>query len=128
MTYHISKIVNDTFENVVERVIELFKKQGLGVVSEINMHEKFKEKLNEDFRRYKILGTCSPIHAYQIVDKEPHIGIMLPCNVVIQEWEEKKIEVSAVNPMEAMKPVDNKDLNCIAGQIYNKINSVMEKL
>ena len=128
MSYSTNKKVKGTFDEVTKKVIEELKKEGFGVISEIDLKEKFKEKLNVDFRNYKILGACNPSLAYKAIEQEKNIGTMLPCNVLIQELETGAVEVSAINPLESMSAVNNANLQAIAAEVSSKLNSVMERL
>src|SRR5690242_7113684 len=110
MSYSTNKKVKGTFDEVTKKVIEELKKEGFGVISEIDLKEKFKEKLNVDFRNYKILGACNPSLAYKAIEQEKNIGTMLPCNVPVQELETGDVEVSAINPLESMSAVNNANL------------------
>lgn len=128
MSYYISKIINGNFDDAEKRVIEALKKEGFGVLSEIDIQEKLKEKLNVDFRKYKILGACNPPNAYKAIQHEDKIGVMLPCNVIIQELENNQIEVAAVDPTASMMAVENQALASIAGEITEKLERVIASL
>jgi uncharacterized protein (DUF302 family) len=127
MSYYFSKILDITFENAVDRVTEELKKQGFGVLTQIDVKETLKKKLDVDFRKYKILGACNPPFAYQALQKEDKIGVMLPCNVILQEIAENKIEVAAVDPIASMKGVENTELGEIAAQVQAKLKQVIER-
>lgn len=128
MKYYISKKIDATFEQAIDEVKEALAIQGFGVLSEINIHEKLKEKLDVDFRRYTILGACNPAYAYKALQKEDKIGTMLPCNVVVQELGKNEIEVSAVDPVASMMAIENPKLAKIAGEIKAKLERVIESL
>jgi uncharacterized protein (DUF302 family) len=128
MEYYFSKTMNATFEEVINRVTKELRTEGFGIVSEIRMHEKFKEKLDIDFKKYTILGACIPSFAYKALQVEDKIGTMLPCNVVIQEISEKQIEVAAVNPIASMMAIQNPGLKEIAAEITNKLQKVISHL
>ena len=98
------------------------------MLSEINIHEQLKDKLNVDFRKYKILGACSPSNAYEALKFENKIGAMLPCNVIVQELDNGKIEVAAVNPVASMMAVDNPKLIEVANKIKEKLQRVIQAL
>jgi uncharacterized protein (DUF302 family) len=123
-----NKTVSADFEQTVQKVIDALKTEGFGVLSEINIDEKLKEKLGVDFRKYKILGACNPAYAYKALQLEDKIGVMLPCNVIIQETKDGSVEVSAVNPMSSMSGVNNPKLMDIAGEIQSKLRAVIDKL
>ena len=128
MSYYISKKIDATFEQALDEVKESLGIEGFGVLSEINIHEKLKEKLNVDFRRYTILGACNPAYAYKALQKEDKIGTMLPCNIVVQELGKNEIEVSAVDPVASMMAIENPKLAKIAGEIKVKLERVIASL
>ncbi|WP_372648548.1 DUF302 domain-containing protein [Draconibacterium sp.] len=105
------------------------KKEGVGVLSEIDIHEKLKEKLDVDFKKYKILGACNPPKAFEALKAEDHIGLMLPCNVVVQESSHStKINVSAIDPVASMMAVKNAAIEPIAHEIKDKLTHVIRQL
>ncbi|MDD2551077.1 MAG: DUF302 domain-containing protein [Dysgonamonadaceae bacterium] len=128
MKYYIEKTTEYTFDEAVDKVTEELKKEGFGVLSEIKIHEQLKEKLDIDFRKYKILGACSPAKAYEALQVENKIGTMLPCNVIVQELDNGKVEVAAVNPVASMMAVDNSKLIEIATEIKEKLQRVIHAL
>ena len=128
MKYYISKTIKTSFENAEIQTIEALKKEGFGVLTEIDIQEKLKEKLNVEFRKYKILGACNPPKAYEALQHEDKIGVMLPCNVIIQELANNEIEVAAVDPAASMMAVENKALANIAGDIKAKLERVIASL
>jgi uncharacterized protein (DUF302 family) len=128
MSYYNTKTVNESFSRVRTRIEEALKKQGFGIISEIDMDQKFREKLGIEFRRYKILGACSPKHAYLAVTAEEHIGLMLPCNVVMQEKGTDAVEVSVIDPVASMQAVKNPHLEDIASEIRSKLREFLESL
>ena len=128
MNYYISKKIDATFEQAIDRVKESLLNEGFGVLSEINIHEKLKEKLDVDFRRYTILGACNPAYAYKALQNENKIGTMLPCNVIIQELKKNEVEVAAVDPVSSMMAIENPKLTKIAVEIKAKLERVIESL
>ena len=126
MKYYIEKTTNYTFEQAVKKVTEELKKEGFGVLSEIDIHEKLQAKLNVDFRKYKILGACNPPKAYEALQAENKIGTMLPCNVIVLELDNGKTEVAAVNPVASMQAVDNEKLKSTAEEITGKLEKVIQ--
>lgn len=128
MAYYNSKIVNYTFEDAIAKVTDELKKEGFGVLTEIDVKETLKKKLDVDFRKYKILGACNPSFAYKALQTEENLGVLLPCNVVIQEKADGKVQVSAVNPMESMQAVKNDALGEVALEVTEKLKRVLEKL
>lgn len=128
MAYHNSKTVSTTFEETIERVTEELKNEGFGVLTEIDVKETLKKKLDVDFRKYRILGACNPPLAYKALSEEENIGVMLPCNVIVQEKEGGIVQVSAINPMESMKAVANPKLEEVAATVSSKLAKVIENL
>ena len=128
MAYHNSKIVNSTYEDAITKVTEELKKEGFGVLAEIDVRETLKKKLNVDFRKYKILGACNPPFAYQALLMEENIGTLMPCNVIVQEKIDGSVQVSIVNPMESMQIVVSQELSEIAGEISKKLLNVLKNI
>jgi len=128
MSYYFSKKIRGTFENVIEKVTASLKSEGFGVLTEIDVKETLKKKLDVDFHKYRILGACNPPFAYKALQAEDKIGIMLPCNVIVQEKVEGEVEVAAIDPVASMKAVDNPDLLNIAEQVQEKLKRVVESL
>jgi uncharacterized protein (DUF302 family) len=128
MSYYRSKTLTSSFEEAETRVIDELKKEGFGILTEINVKEKFKEKLDVNFRKYKILGACNPPFAYKALQADDKIGTMLPCNVIIQEISEGEIEIAAIDPVASMQAVENSQLKEIATQIREKLISVIKRL
>jgi len=128
MSYYFSKKLHVTFEKAITRVVEGLKKEGFGILTEIDVTATLKKKLDVDFRNYRILGACNPPFAYRALLAEPHIGVMLPCNVIVQELETGDIEVSAVDPLASMQAIQNSELQPIAEEIQLKLKKVIEQL
>lgn len=128
MEYYFAKTLNVTFDEAVKLTTEALKSEGFGVISEINMHEKLKEKLDVDFKRYKILGACNPPLAYKALQAEEKIGTMLPCNVLVIEQGRNKIEIAAVNPVASMQAITNPALGDVALEVTNKLKRVIDNL
>lgn len=129
MSYYFSKILgNVSFEGAISKVTEELKKEGFGILTEIDVKETLKKKLDVDFKKYKILGACNPPFAYQALQAEDKIGLMLPCNVIVHEIEEGKIEIVAIDPVASMQAVENPNLGKIAEQVRNKLKTVVQNL
>lgn len=128
MSYYNTKLVDLSFDKAIEKVTEELKKEGFGILSEIDVQATLKKKLDVDFRKYKILGACNPPFAYKSLQAEENIGVLLPCNFVVQEKIDGSVQVSAVNPIESMKAVDNPQMEPIAAEIAGKIKRVLENL
>ena len=128
MSYNISRKVEGSFDNTINKVTEELKKEGFGIITEIDLKDKFKEKLNVDFRNYKILGACNPALALQAIRQENKIGLMLPCNILVQEHENGDVEVSAINPLESIGAVHNEQLQLLAAEVSEKLKRVIEHI
>jgi uncharacterized protein (DUF302 family) len=128
MKYYFNKTLSIPFDDAVAGVTEELKKEGFGILTEIDVKETLKKKLDVDFNKYKILGACNPPFAYRALQSEDKIGTMLPCNVVVQEVENGQVEVAAVDPMASMQAVENPDLREIAEQVQTKLKSVIDNL
>jgi uncharacterized protein (DUF302 family) len=128
MSYYFSKTLKASFEEAVARVTEALKKDGFGILTEIDVRETLKKKLNVDFRKYRILGACNPPFAYRALQAEDKIGLMLPCNVIVQELPGGKIEVAAIDPVASMAAVDNPKLREVGEQVRAKLKAVIDNL
>ncbi|WP_152000614.1 MULTISPECIES: DUF302 domain-containing protein [unclassified Imperialibacter] len=129
MSYSINKILKGkSFDEATEQVTAELKKEGFGVLTEIDIKETLKKKLDVDFRKYKILGACNPQFAYKALQSEEKIGVFLPCNVVVQEHANGEIEVSAVDPIASMGSVKNTDLEGIAKEVQQKLTRAISNL
>ena len=124
--YHSAVIKNRNFDEALTLVKETLQNAGFGIPSEINMSEIFKNKLDVDFRKYVILGACSPSSALTAVQSEKNIGVLLPCSVVVQEHENGEIEVAAVDPIASMMAVKNNTVQSIAIEIGRKLEQVID--
>ena len=129
MSYYFNTILsNKNFEEAIEQVTAALKEEGFGVLTEIDVKETLKKKIDVDFRRYKILGACNPHFAHKALTNENKIGVFLPCNVVVQENDNGEIEVSAVDPIASMSAVQNKSLESIATEVQQKLLRVISSL
>lgn len=128
MSYYISRTINADFDQAIKDVTEKLKEVGFGVLSRIDINEKFKEKLDIDFRKYTILGACNPSFAYEALQLEAKLGVLLPCNVIVQDVGAGKVEVSAVNPLVAMESTNNKELLGMASEVQNRMLKMLENL
>ena len=126
--YYAAVLVQTDFETTIENVKTALKEQGFGVVSEINMQKKLKEGTGKDVPKYTILGACNPNGAYQALQMEDHIGVMLPCNVIVRETSTGAVEVAAINPQKTMQSIGNPDMIPLATEISNKLKKVLKAL
>jgi len=121
-------IEKSSFDEVLEKLTEALKSEGFGILTEIDVQATFKKKLDVDFKKYKILGTCNPEFAYKAITVEDKIGVFLPCNIVVEENSEGNIEVSAVDPIASMISVQNKKLGSLALEVQEKLKNVIRNL
>jgi uncharacterized protein (DUF302 family) len=129
MNYTFNKTLKDiSFEDALIKVTDELKKEGFGIITEIDVKETLKKKLDVEFRNYKILGACNPGFAHKAIQAESRIGAFLPCNVVVQENENGETEVSVVDPEASMSAVNNENLNEIAAEVKNKLRKVIDQL
>jgi uncharacterized protein (DUF302 family) len=128
MSYYFSKILQTTLEDAVSRVSEELKKEGFGVLTEIDVKETLKKKLNVDFRKYRILGACNPQYALKALEAEDKIGTMMPCNVIVQEIAGVGVEIAAIDPVASLQAVKNPKVEEIARQVRDKLRDVIERL
>ena len=128
MTYHFSKTLALGMDDAIARVTEELKKEGFGILTEIDVQKTLKAKIDVDFRPYRILGACNPGFAHKALLAEDKIGTMLPCNVIVQEHTPGSVEVSAIDPMESMKAIENPALGGIATEVRAKLERVIAQL
>lgn len=128
MEYFTSKKVDLSYDQAITKVTELLKEEGFGVLTEIDVKQTLKKKLDVDFKKYKILGACNPNFAHKALQAEDKIGVMLPCNVIVEEHEDGTVEVSAVNPVASMQAVSNDGLQPIAEQVRTNLKKVINNL
>ena len=128
MSYYFSKTVTDDFNTAITNVTEELKREGFGILTEIDVKETLKKKLDVDFRRYKILGACNPHFAHQALLAEDNIGTMLPCNVLVQEHANGLVEVSAVDPVASMMAIQNEKLGEVANEVREKLERVINNI
>ena len=128
MSYYFSKTIDLPFDDAIQKATEGLKKEGFGVLTEIDVKATLKKKLDVEFRNYKILGACNPSFAYQALQNERMIGAMLPCNVIIQEAEDGRTEVAAIDPVASMQAIQNPNLGEIAGTVRSKLKSVIDNI
>jgi len=126
MEYHITRTVDTSFEETLQKVEAALAEQGFGVLTEIDVAATLKKKLDVDFRPYKILGACNPQFAYQALQGEDKIGTLLPCNVVVQQTPDGRVEVSAMNPLVAMQMIRNPVVHEVAEEVTQRLRQVVE--
>ncbi len=128
MSYHFSKKVDLSFEEAIDKTTAALKEEGFGVLTEIDIKATLKKKLDVDFKKYQILGACNPPLAHKALQAEPHIGLMLPCNVIVQEHDNGEVEVSAVDPVASMQAIENDELGDVAGEVSYLLKKVIDSL
>ncbi len=128
MSYHFSKTLDLPFDQAVTRVTDALKAEGFGVLTDIDVAATMKAKLGKDFRPYRILGACNPQLAHRALELEDKIGTMLPCNVIVQEHDDGRVEVSAVDPVASMQAIENPGLADVAQEVRGRLKQVVESL
>lgn len=128
MSYYFNATVAGNFGDVVQKTTEALKKEGFGVLTDIDVTATLKKKLGVDFKKYRILGACNPPFAFKALQAEDKIGTMLPCNVIVQEIADGEIEVAAIDPIASMQAIKNPDLRDIADQVQRKLKKVIDSL
>ncbi|OGD17967.1 MAG: hypothetical protein A2W03_15150 [Candidatus Aminicenantes bacterium RBG_16_63_16] len=128
MSYYFNKTLALPFDAAVERVKAELKKEGFGVLTEIDVRKTLKEKIGVDFRPYRILGACNPLYAHKALQAEDKIGTMLPCNVIVQELAPGHVEVAAIDPLASMAAVKNEDLGAVGLEVREKLKRVVDGL
>jgi len=129
MSYYFNKVlVGKSFDDAIELVTAELKNEGFGILTEIDVKETLKKKINVDFKKYKILGACNPHFAHKALTSEDKIGVLLPCNVIVEEHENGEVEVSVVDPIASMGAVENEALGSLALEVQQKLLKVVENL
>ena len=128
MGYYFAKTLDIAFDQAVRRTTEALKQQGFGIITEIDVKDTLKKKINVDFRNYRILGACNPALAHKALEIEDKVGTMLPCNVVVQEAGPGKVEVAAIDPVASMQAIDNPKLTAAAEEVRTKLRAVIDSL
>jgi len=128
MSYYFTKTLSLSFDKAIARVTEELKKEGFGILTDIDVKATLKKKLDVEFRKYRILGACNPPFAYKALQAEDKIGTMLPCNVIVQEISDGQVEVTAIDPLASMQAIENPALKEIAAEISNKLKTVIDRV
>ncbi len=127
MSYHISKTVDLSFQDAIERTTAVLMENGFGVLTTIDVKATLKKKIDAEFRPYTILGACNPKLAMGAIEAEPHVGLMLPCNVIVQEVD-GKVEISAIDPVASMQAIDNAKLTETAAKVRGMLETVIANI
>jgi uncharacterized protein (DUF302 family) len=128
MSYYFNKKIVGSFDDIIEKTVATLKEEGFGVLTDIDVKATLKKKLDVEFRNYRILGACNPPFAFKALQAEDKIGTMLPCNVIVQEASDGKIEIAAIDPLASMQAVVNPELGEIANQIREKLKNVINNI
>jgi uncharacterized protein (DUF302 family) len=128
VAYYLTRKIPGGFDVAIARVKEALKAEGFGVLTEIDVAQTLKTKIDKDFRPYRILGACNPKLAFQALSLEANIGVMLPCNVIVQRHEDGEVEVSTIDPATAMQAVGNPDLSDVAAQVRGALERAIASL
>jgi uncharacterized protein (DUF302 family) len=128
MGYYYARTFDCNFEEAIEKVTAILKEEGFGILTEIDIRETLKKKLDIEFRNYRILGACNSPFAHKALQAEDKIGAMLPCNVIVQDIADGKVEIAAVDPVASMQAVDNAELDDIALTIQRKLKAALDRI
>ncbi len=128
MSFHMTKTVPLPFDQAIEAVTNALKAEGFGILTDIDVKATLHKKLNVDFRPYRILGACNPPLAHEALQAEDKVGVLLPCNVVVQEMKPGEVEVSAMDPVDAMKSIGNDKLTDLANRVRERLEKVLNAL
>jgi uncharacterized protein (DUF302 family) len=128
LRYYFARTFDWKFNEAIDKVTAALTQEGFGILTEIDVKATLKKKLDVDFRNYRILGACNPPFAHQALQADDKIGTMLPCNVIVQDTSDGKVEIAAVDPVASMQAVDNPDLNKVAEEIRSKLRKVVDGL
>lgn len=128
MQYGFSKIVDYSYEQAIEKVTEELRKEGFGVLTSIDVKETMKKKLDVDFKKYIILGACNPPLAHKALTAEVELGLLLPCNVIVYENDQKKTVVGFFDPNLMARLIENKELTGIADEVYQRLHRVFSAM
>lgn len=126
--YAFTRILDTSYEDAISRVTTALTEEGFGVLTEIDVKETLKKKLGVDFRKYVILGACNPPYAYQTLQTDLDVGLLLPCNVIVYETDDQKTYVSAINPVSALQVIKKRELRKIAEEVSEKLKRVIDKV
>ncbi len=128
MSYYFAKTLAFDFEEAIRRTVEALKQEGFGIITEIDVKDTLKKKINVDFRNYRILGACNPTLAHEALQIEDKVGTMLPCNVVVQDAGGGRTEVAVIDPVASMQAIDNPRLKEAAERVRKKLKTVVDSL
>ena len=128
MSYYISRTIESGYDRAVAKIVDALQREGFGVLTDIDVAATMKQKLGVEFRPYRILGACNPQLAHKALSAEDKVGVMLPCNVIVQEVDAGEIEVAAIDPRAAMERVGNPALTDLANEVADKLARVISAI
>ena len=128
MAYYFSQVLDKSFDKDIQKVTDELKKEGFGILTDIDVQQTLKKKLDVDFQKYRIFGACNPFFVYKAMQLKNKIGTMLPCNVVVQELDDGKVEIATIDPVASMQAVENQGLREVADQVQSKLKRVIDRL
>ena len=123
-----STVLDMSYDEAISKVTDALKEEGFGVLTEIDVKETLKKKMDKDFRRYVILGACNPPYAYRSLEADLNVGLLLPCNIIVYETDDNKAYVAAINPVFALEVIQNQELKELAEEVSGKLRRVIEQL
>jgi len=126
--YAFSTVLDTSYEDAISKVTNALKEEGFGVLTEIDVKATLKKKLDKEFRKYVILGACNPPYAKRSLEADLDVGLLLPCNVIIYETDEKKTYVAAINPVSALEVIQSQELKGIAQEVSEKLKRVVDRV
>lgn len=126
--YAFSTVLHTSYDDAISKVTDALKEEGFGVLTEIDVKATLKKKLDREFRKYVILGACNPPYAHRSLEADLDVGLLLPCNVIVYETDDKKASVSAINPVSALGVIQNEGLRKIAEEVSEKLKRVIERI
>ncbi len=125
MNYYLSRVIPQSFEEAMDTVADALKKEGFGILSDVDMQKSISSKLGKEFRKYRILGVCDAKLAYDVLNIEDKAGIFMPCTIIVQEREGGKTEVTAIDPLDMMRAIGNPKLEQFAADAASRLSRVM---
>ena len=126
--YAFGTVLDTSYEDAISKVVDALKEEGFGVLTEIDVKATLKKKLDKEFRKYVILGACNPPYAHRSLEADLDVGLLLPCNVIVYETDDKKASVSAINPVSALEVIQNEELRKIAQEVSGKLKRVIDRI
>jgi uncharacterized protein (DUF302 family) len=126
--YAFNTVLDAAYEDAIPKIRDALKEEGFGVLSEIDVKDTLKKKLDKEFRKYVILGACNPPYAYQSLGADLDVGLLLPCNIIVYETDDKKAYIAAINPVFALEIIQSQELKDLAEEVSEKLKRVIEKV